>query len=112
MKRVLSLILVVVIMCAAFCGCDGSGTTNANSELLSEVNGDIAVELAFEYGNAFHTNTVLTNVTENSDGTVDVDGHFELNISGEGSQGKVYFSGEYNKVGANSYSKNDFDIDF
>lgn len=112
MERVLSLILVFVMMCALLCSCGKSGTSNANSELLSEVNGDIAVELAFEYGSAFHTNTILTSVIENSDGTVDVEGNFELNVAGEGSKGKVYFSGEYTKVGSNSYSKNDFDIDF
>ena len=112
MKKVLSLILVVVMICSLLCSCGGSSSNSANSELLSEVNGDIAVELAFKYGSAFHTNTVLTNVIENSDGTVDVDGHFELNIAGEGSKGKAYFSGEYTKVGNDSYSKNDFDIDF
>ena len=112
MKRILCLVMAVVMMCGLFCGCGESSSGNSDSALLSEVNGDIAVELVIKYGNAFHTNTVLTSVDESSVDTVKVNGYFDLNIPGKGSVGKSYFSGEYTKSSEDSYSKNYFEIDF
>lgn len=112
MKKILNLAMVLLLIGCLLCGCSKSGSVNSDSALLSEVNGDIAVELAINYSNAFHTNTVLTNVSESSDGIIEVTGHFDLNVRGKGNLGEVYFSGEYTKDGENNYTKNYFELDF